>query len=360
MDLRAFAFGSALRSVGTVALAVAVVVSGSFALGVLGVPSLVDTQNRFAGVNETTTTVNTSLTVHNPNPVGVRLGGVGVNYTVSMNGREMAYGEKHGVGLGAGNTTLRFQSYLRNERIPGWWASHVRNGEETTVSVAADVRSGTLGRTAHLVPVNRTVTTNVSAQFDSDEDRPVNAGVPGVSDPVAVVRATRGEWGAVTREETPLVTEFDVYNPKLTPLTVSSIGYDVTMNGIDVGAGENEDPVVVPAGETRTVRARTAIENDRLDDWWVSHLRRNQTTDLVIDFYARVDVGGETVRVPLRDLTYEKTIETDIFGTKNESARSTTDTTTSETSTTTSETSTTTSEASSTTSSETTGGGLLS
>jgi hypothetical protein len=48
----------------------------------------------------------------------------------------------------------------------------------------------------------------------------------------------------------------------------------------------------------------------------VTHLERNQVTDLRIDFSARIDLAETTVRIPLDPLTYTETIETDIFGTK--------------------------------------------
>ncbi|WP_049934122.1 LEA type 2 family protein, partial [Halarchaeum acidiphilum] len=321
MDLRALALGTRLRSAVTAILCCVVIVVATVALGWVGVPTVAGTHNAFGDVNETTTTVDTSLTAHNPNPIAVRLGGVSVDYTVSMNGIGMAYGEKRGVDVGTGNSTLRFESYLRNERIPAWWVSHVRNGEETTVTVAADVKSGTLGRSAHVVPTTRTVTTNISDQFNSTADRPIDAGLPLVSDPVLVVDETRAHWGTVTNASTPLETAFVVHNPKSVPVAIGGIGYNVTMNGVDVGEGESENTVVIPAGGTRTVRAETVIDNDRLDEWWVTHLRNGQTTHLVIDFYARLSAGdGPEMRVPLHGLTYRKTIETDIFGTKNESA----------------------------------------
>ncbi|GGN19508.1 LEA type 2 family protein [Halarchaeum nitratireducens] len=321
MDIRALAFGTRRRSVAVGLIAVVGVVAAAVALGWIGAPSVAATQNTFADVDETTTTVDTALTIRNPNPLAVRLGGVSVDYTVSMNGVGLARGEKRGVAVSTGNTTLRFESYIRNERIPTWWTSHVRNGEETTVSVAADVTSGTLGRTVYVVPVTRTVTTNISDQFNSTADRPVNASLPLVSDPVLVVDETRAHWGNVTNESTPLETSFVVHNPKPVPVAIGGIGYDVTMNDVAVGSGETEHTVVIPPGGTRTVRAETVIDTERIDEWWVTHLRRNQKTDVAIDFYARLSVdGAKGVRVPLHGLTYRETIETDIFGTKNASA----------------------------------------
>ncbi|MEA5408811.1 LEA type 2 family protein [Haloarculaceae archaeon H-GB2-1] len=153
----------------------------------------------------------------------------------------------------------------------------------------------------------------------------MNAGAPLVSDPVLYVNETRGSWGEdVTRQQTPIDVAFDVYNPKVYPYAVSEIGYTIRMNGIPVGNGTTEDPATLTPKETTTIETTTTIDNDRLDEWWVSHLQQNQVTHLEIDFYAVVDpkdaaVLGDSVepfRIDLESVDYETTIETDIFGTK--------------------------------------------
>ena len=67
-------------------LLVVVLVGGAVALGIVGAPSVQEVQNRFAGVNNETTTIRTDLIVTNPNPIGVQLGGVSINYTAELNG----------------------------------------------------------------------------------------------------------------------------------------------------------------------------------------------------------------------------------------------------------------------------------
>jgi hypothetical protein len=88
------------------------------------------------------------------------------------------------------------------------------------------------------------------------------------------------------------------------------------MNDIAVGDGATESEYVIPPKSTATIEATAAIRNDRIDEWWVTHLERNQVTDLRIDFAARLELAETTVRVPLDPLTYNTVIETDIFGTK--------------------------------------------
>jgi LEA14-like dessication related protein len=289
-------------------------VGAAFALGVVGVPSVEAVENRFGPVDEETTVVETDLVVTNPNPVGVDLGGVTVDYAVRMNDVRMANGTKAGVELTTGETTLPFTTRMRNERIPDWWVSHVRNDERTSVTVDATVTSSLLGGRSVSLAQERRIETDLVSAFDSDETRPVNAGQPFVSDPVLYVNETRGEWGQVTEAETPVEMAFVVYNPKSVPYTITEVGYEVAMNGIGVGNGTTERPHVIAPRETETVETTPTIRNERLDDWWVSHLENDQVTELRIDFYARVEFAGGEFRVPLDALTYERTIETDVFG----------------------------------------------
>jgi len=305
----------------------AVAVGGAVAVGVLGVPSVSGVDNRFGPVDAETTVVETELHVSNPNPLGASVGDVTVDYTVAMNGIAMANGTKRGVTLERGNTTVPFRSEMHNERIPAWWVSHVKNGERTTLTVDASVTSSLVGGGGVDAPtVERKIETDIVGGFASNETRPVNASRPFVSDPVMYVNETTAEWGAVNRSTTPIKMGFALYNPKTAPITLTEMGYNVTMNGVPVGEGATDRSYVIPSHERRTVETTTRIDNSKLDEWWVTHLRANQTTDLRIEFYAKFRVGGETLRVPLDSLTYTKTIETDMFGNKGTNATATTPT----------------------------------
>lgn len=323
MDLRERLFGSRRRTAATAAGVVVLLVVAALVVGVLGLPSVVGAENRFGPVNESTTVIETELRVDNPNPVGVSLGRTDVNYTVYMNDVPVASGQRRGVQAPRGESTLPFTTAMDNERIPAWWVSHVSadggpGREQTVVTVDAGVTSPLLGGNTVQLQQQQRVNTSILAQFRSTEDRPVNAGLPLVSDPVLVIRETDAQWGTVTAEETPIDMRFVAYNPKRVPYVITEIGYEVTMNGVPVGSGTTEGPTTIPARSTETVRARTIIDNPSLDDWWVTHLQNDQVTQLRIDFEARLRLpSGNTVRVPLDPLTYERTIETDIFGNKN-------------------------------------------
>ncbi|ESS06819.1 MAG: conserved secreted protein [uncultured archaeon A07HB70] len=300
-----------------------VLVGGAVVAGILGAPSVTGVDNRFAGVNETTTVIESDLAVRNPNPLGVTLGGLTADYRVTMNGIAIANGTKSGVTVARGTDALPFTTFLDNERIPAWWVSHVNAGERTTLRVDADVHSSLLGASFGAPEVEREVETNVVGAFNSTERRPVNLSLPVVSDPVLYVEETSGEWGTVDANRTEVETDFVVSNPKPYPVPIAEIGYEIRMNGIRMGQGTTAREYVIPPGGERRVEATTVMRTARFDEWWVSHLERDQRTTLEIDFYLVVDPqtgGAGSARVPLDTLT--QTVETDIFGNKDGTAGS--------------------------------------
>ena len=328
--------GSKARIAGSVGGGLVVLVVLAFLVGVIGVPGVGAVENRFAGVNNSTTAVETDMTVTNPNPVGVSLSDTTVNYTVRMNDVAMATGQREGLSIGPGNSTLQFRTYMRNDRIPPWWHSHIENRERTNVTIDAVVRSGLLGGRSVRVPQKRTIETDLIAQFNSSETRPVEADRSFPSDPLLFINETTGQWDreALSRERTPMRITFDAYNPKTWPYAVSEIGYTITMNGVQVGEGTSEDVATILPETRQTLGTTVAILNTYLDYWWLTHCRNDQVTEMEIEFYARIDpaedaVGGGlgstlaqtgSIQVPLEPLDYRTTIETDMFGNKNETA----------------------------------------
>ncbi|MFB6167472.1 MAG: LEA type 2 family protein [Haloferacaceae archaeon] len=309
---------SKVRIAAVAVAALALLLGVGVATGILGAPTVTGVDNRFAGVNETTTTIESDLRVRNPNPVGASLGGLTLDYRVSMNDITMANGTKRGISVATGDSTLQFTTFLANERIPTWWVSHVNAGEETTLRVEAEVHSSLVGSSFDAPQVERDVETNVVGAFNSTERRPVNASLPAISDPVLYVEETSGRWGTVNSERTEVETAFLVSNPKPYPVVVTEIGYEIRMNGVVMGEGSTAREYVIPGnGGERRMNATTVMRTARFDEWWVTHLERDQTTTLTIDFYFVVDPqtpGVQPVRVPLDSL--EQTIETDIFGNK--------------------------------------------
>ncbi|MFB6228367.1 MAG: LEA type 2 family protein [Halobacteriales archaeon] len=328
--LRSLFFGSVPRKVFSTVLilvvAAVVVVGVGVATGVFGVPSVDGIDNRFGAVNETTTVIETDVRVDNPNPIGISFGGVSADYDVLMNDVTMASGTKDGVSIGSGESTVPIRTRMRNERIPDWWVTHVENGEQTTLRVEGNVSSSLIGESVAIPKVERTISTDIDSALSSSETRPINANQAPIADPLLYLNETSGSWGEVNDSTTEINMEFVVYNPKPYPIPVSELGYNMTMNDVAVGSGESEGESVIAPGSTATIRTTTMMRNGKLDEWWVSHLEKNQVTDLEIAFSARVDLSNApgdianptAIEIPLD--TVEHRIDTDVFGNKNETA----------------------------------------
>jgi LEA14-like dessication related protein len=322
--LKTALLGSKVRTVATVLGVIAVSVGGAVALGVFGVPSVESVDNEFGEVNQTTTVVATDLTLDNPNPFGTGFADVSAEYTVQMNDVQMAAGAKDDIEIGSGRSTVHLETYMDNQRIPDWWVTHIRNDERTDVVIDAEVHAA--GQT---VPIqrNQTINTTMIERFNSNETRPINGSTGVVDDPVLYVNQTRGDWGEVSEAETPIDMTFVAYNPKDVPYTVTEIRYEITMNDVTVGEGTSQREYVIEPRTTERVATQTVIQNENLDDWWVTHLRNDEVTQLRIEFEATIEVEDPTsltdetteVRVPLDELTHEETVETDLLGSGNES-----------------------------------------
>jgi len=310
----------ALVAVVALVVLVAVIIGAGLATGVFGAPSVQGIDNRFGSVNETATMIETNVTVDNPNPIGINLGGVTVDYDVSMNDVRMADGKKKGASIGSGESTVSLRTRLRNERIPDWWVTHIENDEQTNLAVEGTVSSSLLGQSAEIPSDDREITTNIEGALDSDQTRPINANRALVSDPMLYLNETSGSWGDVNDSVTEIEMAFVVYNPKSYAVPVSELGYNMTMNDVAVGSGQSENTTVIEPGTTATITTTTRMQNERLDEWWVTHVENNQITELEIAFSARIDLsnagvaGAEPVEVPLD--TIEEDMETDVFGNK--------------------------------------------
>jgi LEA14-like dessication related protein len=297
-------------------VALAALVAVGFLLGVFGIPELTSIDNEFGDVNESTTEIRTNVSVDNPNPIGLSLGGLRIDYTIGMNDVAMANGTKQGLSIGTGNSTLGFRTYLDNGKIPNWWYRHVDRGERTSVVVDADVSHSAFGSTSF--QQTETIETDILSAIDSTETREINADRPLVDDPILYLNETTGSFGDdVTPQRTPIGLDFTVYNPKVYPYAITEIGYTIEMNNVTVGNGSSGGDQVLAPRETSTIEANTAIRNQRLDRWWVTHLQNDEVTDLYIDFYVVVDPelpGAEPVRIDTEAFDYRTTIETDMLG----------------------------------------------
>jgi LEA14-like dessication related protein len=279
-------------------------------------PRTVSSQSDFTGVDDETATVDSRIVVQNPNDVAVP-GGVDLSYVVRLNEVRVARGNEPGVELPPGNTTIETEATFDNSKIPAWWVSHVNGNESSVMTTTADVGvAGTpLGPT--LTVERREVETDLLGPLAQDEPT-----VMALNDTeILRLENQTGRWAEADADRSPLVVENEVENVHERPVEIAGTVYEIRMNDVVVGEGETTEGIRLDPGESATYDVEAAIDTPTMQQWWVSHLRNGETTNLTIDVHAVAEVDGDRQRLPLAVYERQAVFETDLLETGESTVR---------------------------------------
>jgi LEA14-like dessication related protein len=279
-------------------------------------PRVRSTESQFGTVTAEASAVDTTIVVRNPNGVAVP-GGVDLQYTVSLNDVRVARGAESGVDIAPGNNSIETNATFDNGKIPAWWVTHINGNETSTMTTTADV--GVAG-----LPVGPTLTVE-RREIETDLLGPLaaeNASRMSLNDTdLLVIENQTGRWGEADDQRTPLVVSNALRNVHDRPVEIDGTDYEIRMNGVVVGEGETTNGVALAPGESTTYDVRAVIDTQRMQRWWVSHLRNGETTDLTIEVFAVAVVDGERERLPLTVYERQAVFETDFLDTGETSVR---------------------------------------
>ncbi|GAB3676332.1 hypothetical protein GCM10028856_34320 [Halopiger thermotolerans] len=298
---------------------VIVLIVATVAYGAVAVdrPQVESVDNDWGAVTENRTEVESEVAIDNP--LLLRLGDAAadLSYTVSLNDIEVADERKRRVSLEGNEDTIVVSTWIDNDDIPRWWASHIENDETTTVRVdpSVVVDYGGVRIPAEGLTRTRTVQTDLLEPLEMNETQRFR----GFNQTVFVVNETDARWGNATVERTPIEASATVTNSLSLPVPITQIAYTVRMNGIVVGEGVAAQQTVLAPDSTRTIAANATIDNSKLDEWWVTHRRNGGASNLTVDFNATVEYAGVERTLPLDFISYQRTFRTDLFGSANES-----------------------------------------
>ena len=274
--------------------------------------------HRWAFVNETVTAIESTVLIHNPTPISATL--KHLKYTICLNGLDFATGccsEPADIPA-QGDAEVKLMTYVKNERIPAWWVSHVEAGEKTEATISGVATVEALDMTFD-VPFQYSGEFETHMEEQADINQPfdiVLLSLPLVGDISITVKKVDTSWGEVTDETTQLIHIAHVYNPNDFDIPVTNMSYVIEANGICLAEGEQPLSTLLLAKSTTHLTLFTYIDNTLLDDWWVSHIQNNETTHLTILIYITMKftvpfLGSFTVK----RLVYhaEMDIKTDIL-----------------------------------------------
>ena len=273
-------------------------------------PRTVTSQSEFTAVRADTATVDSRIVLHNPNDVAVP-GGVDLSYVIRLNEVQVARGSETGVDIPPGNSTIETNATFDNTKIPAWWVSHVNGNEASIMTTTADVGVAGLPVGPTLTVERREIETDLLGPLASDE--PAVMALNGTE--ILRLENQIGRWGEADAERTPLVVTNDLENVHDRPVEIAGTVYEIRMNDVVVGEGETTAGITLEPGESASYDVRAAIDTPRMQRWWVSHLRNDESTTLTIEVDAVAEVDGQRERLPLAVYERRAVFETDFLQT---------------------------------------------
>ena len=279
-------------------------------------PRVEGTESQFETVGQDESTVDTRIVLRNPNDVAVP-GGVDLDYTVFLNDVAVARGTEEDVEVDPGRNTVETTATFDNTKIPAWWVTHINDGERSVMATEADVGVAGLPVGPTLSVERREIETDLLGPLAEDNESRVAVG----ETDLLIVGNQTGRWGEADDERTPLVVSSEMENVHDRPVEIDGTEYEIRMNGVVVGAGETDDGITIQPGESVTYDVEAAIDTPRMQRWWVSHLRNDESTEFHIEMYAVAEVDGERKRLPLAIFDQQAAFETDFLDSGKTSVR---------------------------------------
>ena len=290
-------------------LVIGIIVLG-FITGILSIPSIKKISNRWGNISEDTTEIISSVTIENNNPFKIIIPRVEVDYTIRMNDIKMAHGKIENINLQKGDTTIEVTSYFDNSKIPEWWISHIKNNETTIVDIRPMVVIDAEFTEPHIDTPSKTISINTNLLEDANifDEKTIEI------DPINItIKSVSAEWGNVDNETTELIFNLIMYNPIPLNIPMPQTRYNISMNNIIIGNGSITNNFILKANNDSIINLITKIDNNQLDDWFVSHLQNNENSTLKITISSVIEYEGISFKID-DFLIYTHEFDTDILG----------------------------------------------
>jgi len=265
----------------------------------VGKPEIRGISYSWGKVTEDTTEILVNINVYNPNPFPIPLKDVAMD--VYMNGIKM--GEGHAIKAeieAKSESTVVVAIDLDNNKIPEWWASHIRNGEKTAIDIKGylvfDLKVFDF---KYPIEIPKSLETNILSTLSTNKPRMISTDSINIT-----VKTISTRWGNVS-EYTEIVTIAEIYNDNPYPISMSNFSYIIKMNGVEVGRGSDNLNAVIPPKSDAKITLISKIENSKLKEWWISHIRNGERTDVEILIKPVVEIAGKKKEFTLTEQSFE-------------------------------------------------------
>lgn len=327
-------------------IVVVVIATGGAVVATSSVPTFeVKDIGDVESVSENQTTIESEVSVNNSNFYPIPAGFVGVSYDTSIDGIEIVNGEVNPPSVKSRQVTdVSFNSTIDNRKIPDVWVSYLESNESAQVKLNAtigitspikkDVYTASINR--QIEPENPPVQSALSESASSLEgnytrnvslsDNPLTSGLEIDASVVVGYRVENATMYVkdVEKNRTTLILDMKLRNPSKTvpvPSEPDNLGASIKANEIELVEAEDSntttsgdtEQVILPQ-ESKQVKYEVELTNQKIDEWFVSHLENKERTQLDVKFELVFSSEGQEFRIPSDNSSqYSCTIQTNIF-----------------------------------------------
>jgi LEA14-like dessication related protein len=279
-------------------LAVIILVLGFMVSGCVSEPELKSIQLKWGNVDSVQSELLSEITLNNPNPFSIPLSDVRVN--IFMNDIHMGEGNALGdTTISSGEDKLTIVSYIENRRLKDWWVTHIEDGEKTEIEVKGDLYFNVLGFELGIpTGYSMEIQTNILEQMAGSEFNVDLLGFDAIE-----MENTIFKWN-VEEGDTEIVVSMDVKNNMPYSIPIGFINYRLKMNGIDFGSGKTEG-MTIPAMGKKNVEVIIDIDDSKISEWWVTHIKNGEKTAASIDLQIGVEFAGEEKVIDITPQEFE-------------------------------------------------------
>lgn len=260
-------------------------------------PGIKDVQAHWGEVNDQYSELVANVDINNPLPF---LPLKDVESYVYINGIQIAHG--NAIDIEKDRVVLSIK--IENQRIKDMWVSHLQHGENSEMMIKiVPVINLLVFDYRYPIEVSQQLTTNMLGM--GFEDQVVSVG--GVD--IFAFRDIRLELGKVDNLRTELVVSGTAENNAPVSIDISKIEYSIEMNGITMGKGVEEINLNLKPGEKEKVRVPIYLDNTKLPEWWVTHVKNGEKTTVKVN--AKIYVSFMGAEYPIQ-ISQETQFETAI------------------------------------------------
>lgn len=231
--------------------------------------------------------IKANATVINPNFFSIRI--TKLNYSLFLNDVEIAHGINENVVLHPEKNNVGFQLILNYGNLQKWWASHIKNNEYSIVIVKYNAIANFLffKKSKEIKEEYTTISTNFISKLSLYEPKPVNVSIYGKNTMLLIINKFESRWQYVDENITIINSTIQFYNPNEGDVKILNLTYDIFLNGIKMGNGSLKEVTIPPYGMRETF-CLTYIYNEKIPEWFESHIRNGENTTYEIKSNAQI------------------------------------------------------------------------